>query len=147
MYLKTYQQFNKLVAFDPNTGEATPATPPEPGFSGFTATLPNGQVAALYKQPDGMVLQIGRQRWLNSSAVRTLHQHVDGGKTLFAVYQQGKEEFSYEYPSWWIDADILFPPALGELANDDEDDFLGFVHTVFEDEKKGIQRGAAWKSA
>ena len=147
IYLKTYQQFNKPVAFDPSTGEAVATAPHQAGFSGFVATLPNGQLAALYKQAEGMVLQIARQRWVNGSAVRTQHQYLDGGKTLFALYQYDKEEFSCEYPSWWTTLDTHLPPALGELANDEEDDFLGFVHSVFEDEKKGIPRGGAWRNA
>jgi hypothetical protein len=147
MYLKNYQRFNKFYSFDPPTGHAQPVAKPEVGFCGYLATLADGQVAGLYKQRGQLTLQLGQQKWVYNPAMQSTHQHIEGGKTVFALYQEGKRLMKYTYPSWWLGKDSYLSPALGELADDEEDDFLGYVHNVFEDEKKGIKRAATWHDA
>ena len=147
MYLKQYQRFNKFYSFDPLTGQAQPMAKPEVGFCGYLAILADGQVAGLYKQRGQLTLQLGRQKWVYNPAMQSTHQHVEGGKTVFALYQEGQRLLEYTYPSWWLGKDSYLPAALGELADDEEDDFFGYVHNVFEDEKKGVKRAATWHDA
>jgi len=124
-----------------------PAAEPAAGFCGYLGTLADGQVAALYKQRGQLVLQLGQQRWVYGPALQSTHQHIDGGKTVFALYQDGQQLLEYTYPSWWLGRETHLPPALAELDDDEEDDFLGYVHSVFEDEKKGVARAATWHNA
>ena len=147
MNLKEYQRFNKFYWYDPLTGTAQPLAAPAASFCGYLATLADGQVAALYKQRGQLVFQLGQQRWVYGPALQSTHQHTDGGKTVFALYQDGQKLLEYTYPSWWLGHETHLPPALAELDDDEEDDFLGYVHSVFEDEKKEVARTTTWHNA
>ena len=146
MQLKQYRQFSKFYTFTPSTARVQPAAEPAAGFCGYLAKLADGQVAALYKQRGQLVFQLGQQRWVHSIALQSTHKHIDGGKAMFTLYQNGQQLLEYIYPSWWLGHETHLLPALAEL-DDDEDDFLGYVHSVFEDEKKGVARAAAWHDA
>ena len=145
MYLKEYNHFNSFFSFDSINGEAYAVVKIEGKYSGFLSILEGNKVAAIYRTAGTLTLQIGREKWNFTPTLSTSHQHVDGGKTLFTIFEKGEEIYSLEYASWWIRLKTYLPPALGELANDEEDDFLGYVHSAFLDESKGVKRGLSWQ--
>ena len=145
MYLKKYNHFNSFSSFDSVNGETHAVTKIEGKYSGFISIMEGNIVAAIYRAAGVLTLQIGKKKWKYTSTLTTSHQHIDGGKTLFTIFEQGEKIYSLEYPSWWVRLKMHFPPALGELNNDDEDDFLGYVHSAFLDESKGIKRGLSWQ--
>jgi hypothetical protein len=145
MYLKEYSHFNSFFSLDSISGEAHAVAKIEGKHSGFLSILEGNTVAAIYRTGGILTLQIGKEKWNYTPALSTSHQHMDGGKTLFTIFDKGEKIYSLEYTSWWVRLETHLPPALGELANDDEDDFLGYVHSALLDESKGVKRGLAWQ--
>ncbi len=145
MYLKKFNHFNSFFSFNPINGEAYAVPKIDGKHSGFLSFLEGNEVAALYRTGGVLTLQIGKAKWYYSTFLSTSHHHINGGKTVFTILEKGREIYSLEYTSWWVRLKTPLPPALGELANDEEDDFLGYAHSAFLDESKGTKLGLSWQ--
>lgn len=91
-----------------------------------TMRILDGRLVALYAQGGRLYLQIGIERWdLGDPATRIRYGHDLNLKTT----RFECNGFVLEYPAWWRD-DPAYDPFEPEL--DEDEDYLGYVHAVFQ---------------
>lgn len=133
---------NQLVAFNPYSLTAIPLE--------NISEKPVGNLhfvgkhcVAIYCEKNDLFIQIDTNKWsLSSGNLNIKYFHKKTSRTTFFSIEEGEKIILIEYESWWKDIPGFMPM---EPEMDEDEDFLGYVFSVWRNKKLQQSLVLSWK--
>ena len=128
------------IKFNPATGSFTSAEIPAGVKSSGNAGVVSGHLIAVYVQENVLYVQVDRQHWKITDLNISYVHDVENKQTIFSL-NNGEAKVDLVYRAWWSEIPDFRPI---EPEMDADEDFLGYVYSIFSDKDLQNHLIAAW---